>query len=107
MPAERRRALVDLAIAEQLLIVEDDVYRELAYEEPAPPSIWSMAPPGVVARLGSFAKSLAPGLRLGWLTADAAMARRTTGSGVIDSGGGVNHFTAMVVAQFCDRARSI
>ena len=102
MPAERRRALVDLAVAEQLLIVEDDVYHELFYADPPPPSLWSMAPPGAVARLGSFAKSLAPGLRLGWLTADTAMARRTTGSGVIDSGGGINHFTAMVVAQFCE-----
>ena len=101
MPADRRHALVELAVAEQLLIAEDDVYRELFYEEPPPPSLWSMAPPGAVARLGSFAKSLAPGLRLGWLSADAAMVQRTTGSGVIDSGGGINHFTAMVVAQFC------
>ncbi len=100
LPA-RRQALVGLAIAEQFLIVEDDVYRELAYDQPPPSSLWSIAPPGVVARLGSFAKSLAPGLRLGWLTADAAMAQRTIGSGVIDSGGGINHFTAMVVAQFC------
>jgi DNA-binding transcriptional MocR family regulator len=101
MRADRRQALVDLAVAEKFLIVEDDVYRELAYDGPAPPSLWSIAPPGVVARLGSFAKSLAPGLRVGWLTADAAMTQRTIGSGVIDSGGGINHFTAMVVAQFC------
>ncbi len=46
---ERRAALVELAAAEELLIVEDDVYRELAYDGPAPPSLWSMAPPGVVA----------------------------------------------------------
>ena len=101
MRADRRQALVDLAIAEKFLIIEDDVYRELAYDRPAPPSLWSIAPPGVVARLGSFAKSLAPGLRLGWLTANAVMTQRTIGSGVIDSGGGINHFTAMVVAQFC------
>jgi 2-aminoadipate transaminase len=101
MRADRREALVDLAITEQFLIIEDDVYRELAYDRPAPPSLWSIAPPGVVARLGSFAKSLAPGLRVGWLTANAAMTQRTIGSGVIDSGGGTNHFTAMVVAQFC------
>jgi 2-aminoadipate transaminase len=81
--ADRRQALVGMALAEQFLIVEDDVYRELAYDGPAPPSLWSIAPPGAVARLGSFAKSLAPGLRLGWLTADAAIADR------------------MVVAQFC------
>lgn len=101
LSAGRRAALVELAAAEDLLIVEDDVYRELAYDGPAPPSLWSIAPPGTVARLGSFAKSLAPGLRLGWLTADPAFVRGIVGSGLLDSGGGINHFTAMVVAEFC------
>lgn len=100
LPPERRAALVALAERENLLIVEDDVYRELAYDGDAPPSLWSIAPPGVVLRLGSFAKSLAPGLRLGWLTADAALVERIVGGGLIDSGGGVNHFTSLVVAQF-------
>jgi 2-aminoadipate transaminase len=97
----RRAALIELAAAEELLIIEDDVYRELSYDGPPPPSLWSLAPPGVVARLGSFAKSLAPGLRLGWLTAGAPLVRRLVGGGLIDSGGGINHFTAMVVAEFC------
>jgi DNA-binding transcriptional MocR family regulator len=100
LPGDRRRALIELATGEGFLIVEDDVYRELAYDGPPPASLWSMAPAGTVARLGSFAKSLAPGLRLGWLTADAELTRRAIGSGVIDSGGGLNHFTAMIVAQF-------
>ena len=98
---ERRRALVDLAANEGLLIVEDDVYRELHYDAPPPPSLWELAPSGVVARMGSFAKSLAPGLRLGWLTADAALVQRFVDGGVLDSGGSLNHFTAMVVAQVC------
>jgi DNA-binding transcriptional MocR family regulator len=105
LQSERRAALVELAAAEGLLIVEDDVYRELSYDGPAPPSLWSLAPPGAVVRLGSFAKSLAPGVRLGWLTAGAATAGRIIGSGLLDSGGGVNHFTAMVVAQFCVSGR--
>lgn len=99
--AERRVAITQLAAAAGVLIVEDDVYRELAYDGPAPPSLWSIAAPGSVARLGSFAKSLAPGLRLGWITADAGLVTRIVHSGLIDSGGGLNHFTAMVVAAFC------
>jgi DNA-binding transcriptional MocR family regulator len=101
LSAERRAGLVALAAEERLLIVEDDVYRELTYDGPAPASLWSMAPPGVVARMGSFAKSLAPGLRLGWLTAGPDLIRRLVGSGLRDSGGGVNHFAAMIVAEFC------
>jgi DNA-binding transcriptional MocR family regulator len=98
---ERRRALVELAAEEGFLIVEDDVYRELAYDAPAPPSLWRLAPPGVVARLGSFAKTLAPGLRLGWITAHPADVARITGGGLLDSGGGLNHFTAVTVGAVC------
>lgn len=105
LSAERRAALVELAVAEDLLIVEDDVYRELAYEGSAPPSLWSIAPPGAVARLGSFSKPLAPGLRIGWLMAGDALAGRIAGSGLLQSGGGVNHFTAMIVAEFCAEGR--
>lgn len=98
---DRRAALVALAQAAGLLIIEDDVYRELAYDAPAPPSLWSLAPTGGVARLGAFSKSLAPGLRLGWLTAPAELVRPLADGGLLDSGGGLNHFTALVVAALC------
>src|SRR5207248_176376 len=101
----RRRALVELAAAEGLLVVEDDAYRELAYDGPAPPSLWSLAPAGTVIRLGSFSKAVAPGLRLGWLTADAATVARFAHGGLLDSGGGINQFTACAVAAFCQAGR--
>ncbi len=101
LAAERRPALVELAQEAGLLIIEDDVYRELAYDAPAPPSLWSLAPPGVVARLGAFSKSLAPGLRLGWLNGGPALINSLADGGLLDSGGGLNHFTALVVAALC------
>jgi DNA-binding transcriptional MocR family regulator len=97
---ERRRELVDCAQRKGLLIVEDDAYRELAYDGPAPPSLWSLAPPGTVVRLGSFSKSLAPGLRAGFITADPTIADRIADSGMLDSGGGISHFTSLVIAEF-------
>lgn len=105
LAAERRRPLVNLAVVEELLIVEDDAYRELFYDGPAPPSLWSIAPRGTVARLGSFSKIVAPGLRLGFLTAAAAIIERIRGGGLLDSGGGINHFSANTVAAFCDGGR--
>ncbi len=99
LPPARRRALVEVAAREGVTIVEDDVYRELAYDEPAPASLWSLAPPGTVVRLGSFSKTLAPGLRLGWLTADESTVRRFWEGGLLDSGGGINHFSALVAAE--------
>lgn len=98
---DRRRTLIDLAIAEDFLIVEDDVYRELGYDDPPPPSLWSLAPRGRVLRLGSFAKTLAPGLRLGWINGSVEQIAKIADCGLRDSGGGLNHFTAMAIGQLC------
>jgi 2-aminoadipate transaminase len=97
----RRRALVDLAVEHGLLVLEDDVYRELAYDGTAPPSLFGLAPRGTVIRMGSFAKSLAPGLRLGWVNCSAAQARRFADGGLRDSGGAPNFSAAMMVATLC------
>jgi 2-aminoadipate transaminase len=97
---DRRRRLVALAANETLVIVEDDAYRELSYDGPAPPSLWSLATPGTVIRLGTFAKSLAPGLRSGFISADPKTIDRIVDSGVFDSGGAVSHFASLVVAEF-------
>ncbi len=100
LAADRRRRLVELAAAHDLLIVEDDVYRELGYGEPSPASLWSLAAPGAVLRLGSFSKSLAPGLRVGWVTGATDHVARFTGSGLLESGGCVSQFAAEVVARY-------
>ncbi len=100
LPRAQRQALVDWAALENVLILEDDVYRELAYDAPALPSLWSLGPRqhNPVARMGSFAKTLGPGLRLGYLTASDVVIDRILASGLLDSGGGPNHFTACCVA---------
>lgn len=96
---ERRRALVRALAAEDLLLVEDDAYRELAYDDDPPPSVWSEAQPGSVVRLGTFSKSLAPGLRVGFMTASPALIGRFVDSGLLNSGGGTAHLSALVVAE--------
>jgi 2-aminoadipate transaminase len=105
LSAERRQALLQIASHEGFLIIEDDVYRDLAYDNAPPASLWSMDTANVVLRLGSFAKSLAPGLRLGWLTGESTLIERIANGGVLDSGGGTNHFAAMTVAAFCMAGR--
>jgi 2-aminoadipate transaminase len=97
----RRQAVIDLAVQHDLLIIEDDVYRELAYDGAAPPSLFSMAPRGTVMRLGSFAKSLAPGVRLGWIHCSAAHARRFAEGGLRDSGGTPSYTIGMMVSALC------
>ena len=99
---ERRSALAELAQQFNLIVVEDDVYYQLWYDRLPPPSIYSLAPSGLIIRLGSFSKILAPGLRLGWMLASPELVQRCVQSGVLDSGGGLNHFTAHVAAAFIE-----
>src|SRR5438093_1017153 len=102
MPLDRRVELVRLAESRGLLLVEDDAYRELFYGEPPPPSLWSLAPPGSVVRVGSFSKTLAPGLRVGFLTAEPRMTARLSQSGLLDSGGGIAHVPGLTVAVLAE-----
>ena len=101
MSGARRRALAALARDEKLLIVEDDVYRDLCYGTTLPPSLFELAQGQGVLRLGSFSKILAPGLRLGWVLAEPDAVARLAGSGLRRSAGGANPFTAYAVAEFC------
>jgi DNA-binding transcriptional MocR family regulator len=69
VPVRTRRELLRLAERYRVPIVEDATYRELYFREPPPPSLRELDAPGVVIHLNSFSKVLAPGLRLGWLSA--------------------------------------
>jgi 2-aminoadipate transaminase len=64
---ERRAALVALAERYGVPIVEDDPYGELWFDRPPPPPLRALHPD--VLYLGTFSKTLAPGLRIGWLVA--------------------------------------
>ena len=99
---ERRKALAGLAREYDLIVVEDDVYYQLWYDQAPPPSIYHLSASESVIRLGSFSKILAPGLRLGWMMAPPQIVQRCVQSGVLDSGGGLGHFTAHVVAAFIE-----
>lgn len=100
LPRDRREALVDLAHRTGTTVVEDDCYRELGYDAPAPASLWSRSGGTGVLRIGSFAKTVAPGLRLGFLTGPRRVVEALTRRGVVDSGGGLNHTTALAMAEF-------
>lgn len=102
LPLERRITLVELITRTGLYVLEDDAYAELWYDAPPPPSLFSLARSGQVVRFGSYAKILAPGLRLGWMLAAPEVVARCATSGLLDSGGGVNHFAAMVLAALLE-----
>jgi 2-aminoadipate transaminase len=67
---DRREVLVELARSYGFLVFEDVAYRELGFDEEAPPTLWSLAP-DVVVQAGTTSKTFFPGVRLGWAAAPA------------------------------------
>ena len=69
VPAATKEQLVNLLALRGIPLIEDDVYSELYFgrERPRITKVWDRK--GLVLDCGSFAKSLAPGYRLGWIAA--------------------------------------
>ncbi|HUB07333.1 MAG TPA: PLP-dependent aminotransferase family protein [Myxococcales bacterium] len=65
----RRERLIRLAARHGFAILEDDPYGELRFEGERLPPLAALDDAGVVIHLGTFSKTLAPGLRIGWLAA--------------------------------------
>ena len=80
---ERRKKVLELAVKYQTLVVEDDPYGDLYFNEPPPPSILALSRevPGSrewLAHCGSLSKVLSPGLRIGWMIAPAELLAKAT-----------------------------
>ncbi len=103
LAAGRRRAVLALAERYDLLVVEDDVYRDLAYEGSLPPSLFQLDGGQRTLRIGSFSKILAPGVRMGWLLGPPGLVERLIGSGLRNMSGGVNPLMANILAAYCQR----
>ncbi len=67
MPDARKKAILALAQRHDIVIFEDDIYGELVTDYPRPRTIKSFDIDGRVLLCSSFTKSVAPGLRVGWI----------------------------------------
>jgi len=67
MPEENRRAVVDLLTHHRIPLIEDDVYGILSYTRPRPKALKSYDSQQTVMYCSSFSKTVAPGLRIGWI----------------------------------------
>ncbi len=72
---ERRAHLVRLCQAHRVPVLEDDPYGELRFRGEAQPPLAALDGEGVVVHLGTFSKTLAPGMRLGWLVGPKELVR--------------------------------
>lgn len=98
MGEPRRREIIALAAEHELLIFEDECYADLLWGADRPPALRALAGPGRVVHIGSFSKSIAPALRVGYLVADWPLlgqllaCKTDAGSGALEQ---------MMLAEYC------
>jgi DNA-binding transcriptional MocR family regulator len=76
MSLERRRRVIEIANRFDIIVLEDSPYRQLRFEGETLPTLKSLDTEGRVIFLGSFSKTLVPGLRLGWAVGDPELIGR-------------------------------
>ena len=98
MPEERRRELLRLAAEYDVPIFEDDCYADLTWDGKRPPAVHALDGDGRVIYIGSFSKSLAPALRVGYVIAPWPVLaqllplKTDAGSGAVEQ---------MMLAEYC------
>ena len=75
---ERRKAIAELASRYHMIVAEDDPYRDLRYSGEKLPAIKCFDTDDWVVFLGSFSKTISPGLRVGYLSGRPDLIRTCT-----------------------------
>ncbi|MEM8857844.1 MAG: PLP-dependent aminotransferase family protein [Chloroflexota bacterium] len=104
MSQAKRERLHTLAQEHDFLIVADEVYQMLGYDDdnPPPPGMGQFTAEDKVISLASFSKILAPGLRLGWAQTGPKLMERFVNFGKVASGGSLNHVVSGIVRSAID-----
>src|SRR5437762_1909281 len=96
----QRGALLGMARRYNLIIIEDDAYRDLYYDAqqaPLPQSLYALDREGRVIRTGTFSKILAPGVRLGWALAQPEVIAKMM---LLKEEGGSTPFAQQTVVEY-------
>jgi 2-aminoadipate transaminase len=98
MPQPRRAELLKLSQEYGVPVFEDDCYADLIWDGQRPPAIYAMAERGGVIHIGSFSKSIAPALRVGFIVAPWEMMSRML---ALKTDAGSGALEQMVLAEYC------
>jgi len=98
LPQERRRELLRLAQQHGVAIFEDDCYADLIWDGKRPPALQAMSEHGGVIHIGSFSKSIAPALRVGYIVAEWPLLARML---ALKTDAGSGALEQMVLGEFC------
>jgi len=99
MSEERRKKLYDYCNKNRIPIIEDDAYGELWFDKIPPKPLKAMDENGTVIYLGSISKSLAPGLRIGWLVGPESVVQRL-GDVKMQMDYGASSISQYILAEF-------
>jgi 2-aminoadipate transaminase len=98
MPEQRRHELLRLAGEHGVPIFEDDCYADLTWDGARPPAIHALSRRGGVIHIGSFSKSIAPALRVGYIVAPWEILSRML---ALKTDAGSGALEQMVLGEFC------
>jgi 2-aminoadipate transaminase len=98
MPESRRRELLALADEYGVPVFEDDCYADLVWSGERPPAIHALDGSGRVIHIGSFSKSIAPALRVGFIVAPWPILSRML---ALKTDAGSGALEQMVLAEYC------
>ena len=98
MPESRRSELLRLSAEYGVPIFEDDCYADLVWSGRRPPAIHAMSKQGGVIHIGSFSKSIAPALRVGFIVAPWEVMSRML---ALKTDAGSGALEQMVLAEYC------
>lgn len=98
----RRQEILAIAARHDILVIEDNPYGLLYFGDPPPHALRSVSDDGVVY-LGTFSKTLAPGLRVGWVLAPAVIRDKlilANEAAVLSP----SSFTQLTISEYLDAA---
>ncbi|UYN95387.1 MAG: PLP-dependent aminotransferase family protein [Enhydrobacter sp.] len=100
MGEARRAGLIALAAEHGVMIFEDECYSDLVWSGKRPRALYAMANGEGVIHIGSFSKSIAPALRVGYIVAKWEVLSRIL---ALKQDAGSGALEQMVLAEFCTR----
>jgi 2-aminoadipate transaminase len=101
LSAERRRRLLELAATYDFLVLEDDPYGQLRYDGSEPPPIRALDRTGRAIRANTFSKTIAPGVRTGWIIAEESFVEQFERI----NAGGEPSYTRGLIARYAEDGR--
>jgi 2-aminoadipate transaminase len=100
MPEKRRAEFLEIARDAGVMIFEDECYSDLVWNLKRPPSLYAMADGEGVIFIGSFSKSIAVALRVGYVVAKWEVMSRILG---LKQDAGSGALEQMMLAHYCTK----